>query len=187
MASAGLAVALFLIGLAAAGWWSSATLREYNRRLEVQIDRADGHAREAEERALKDRRNAAAARLGRASQAFNDGQLERAQEILHDLAKDSPGESLFPFAWRLLQQQAHAELEFLVGPVPRLAGMARSPDGTKLATSEEFDGLQLWSGGVPRQLDESKGVAGWLGAPAYSPDGRLIAVPGRTPAAARSG
>ena len=64
-----------------------------------------------------------------------------------------------------------------MGPVPRLAGMARSPDGTKLATSEEFDGLQLWSGGVPRQLDESRGVAGWLGAPAYSPDGRLIAVP----------
>ena len=174
------AVLLFaslLIGLTAAGWWSNATLREYNRRLNAEIDRADRHAREAEEQASKDRRNAAAAQLGRASQALNHGQLERAQEVLRDLAQGERGESLFPFAWRYLWRRARTEVEFLVGPVPRLVGMARSPDGTILATAEENDGLQLWAGSVPRRLDEPTGAAARFGEPVFSPDGTVVAVP----------
>jgi WD40 repeat protein/serine/threonine protein kinase len=177
--SAALLLAVLLIGLATAGWWSNATLREYNRRLEAEIDRANRHAREAEEQARKDRRNAAAARLGRASQALNHGQLERAQEILRELERDARGESFFPFALRYLWQRARAEVEFLVGPVPRFVGMARSPDGTTLATVEESDGLQLWAGSVPRRLDEATGAAAQFGGPAFSPDGMLVAVPRR--------
>ena len=90
---------------------------------------------------------------------MNHGQLERAQEVLRDLAQDARGESLFPFAWRYLWRRARTEVEFLVGPVPRFVGMARSPDGTILATAEENDGLQLWAGGVPRRLDEPTGAA----------------------------
>ena len=175
--SAVLVFASLLIGLSTVGWWSNATLREYNQRLKAEIDRADRHAHDAEEQARKDRRNAAAAQLGRASQALNRGQLERAQEVLRDLAQDASGESLFPFAWRYLWRQARAEVEFLVGPVPRFVGMARSPDGTILATAEENDGLQLWSGGVPQRLGEPTGAAAQFSAPAFSPDGMLVAVP----------
>jgi WD40 repeat protein/serine/threonine protein kinase len=177
VASATLLFALSLIGLATAGWWSNATLREYNRRLKAEIDRADRHARRAEEEARRDRRNAAAAQLGRASQALTHGQIERAQEVLRNVAQDARGESLFPFAWRYLWRRARAEVEFVVGPVPRFVGMARSPDGTILATAEEYDGLQLWAGGVPRRLDGPTGPAARFGEPVFSPDGTLVAVP----------
>jgi len=175
--STALFFATLLIGLAAAGWWSNSTLRDFNRRLKVEIDRADRHAREAEEQSRKDRRTAAAAQLGRASQALNHGQIERAQEVLRDLAGDARGESLFPFAWRYLWRRARSEVEFLVGPVPRFVGMARSPDGTILATVEESNGLQLWVGGVPRRLDEPTGEAARFGGPAFSLDGTMVAVP----------
>jgi WD40 repeat protein len=177
VATGAFVLALLLVGLAAAGWWSNATLREYNRRLRVEVDRADRHTREAEAWALRERRTAFAARLGRASQAINLGQLERAQEILRDLKEDARGESLFPFAWRYLWQRSRSEVEFLVGPVPRFTGMARSPDGTMLATAEQCDGLQLWSGGVPRRLDEPAVAAELLGEPALCPAGKLVAVP----------
>src|SRR5262249_14150141 len=122
-------------------------------------------------------RTAFAARLGRASQALNLGQLERAQGILRDLAADARGESLFPFAWRYLWHRSRSEVEFLVGPVPRFVGMARSPDGTMLATAEEADGLQLWSRGAPGRLAEPAAAAERLGEPALCPAGKLVAVP----------
>ena len=117
--SAGLLFASLLIGLATAGWWSNATLREYNRRLKVEIDRADRHAREAEERALKDRRNAAAARLGRASQALNRRPARAGPGDPPRPREGSPGESLFPFAWRYLWQQARCR--------GRIPGRSRTP------------------------------------------------------------
>jgi WD40 repeat protein/serine/threonine protein kinase len=175
--SAALLCSLLVVGLATAGWWSNATLREYNRRLKIEANRADRHAREAEEQGRKDRRTAAAARLERASQALNHGQIERAQEVLRDLAQDARAESLFPFAWRYLWRRARSEVEFLVGPVPRFVGMARSPDGAILATVDENDGLQIWVGGVPRRLDEPTGETARFGGPAFSPDGTLVAVP----------
>lgn len=161
--SAAVVFALTLIGLAVGGWWYSVVLADYNRRLQEQ--------------AGKDRRYVVAAQLGRASLAFNHGQIERTQEILRDLEADRQGEVLFPFAWWYLCHQARSQVEFLVGPMPQFVGMAQSPAGALLATTEEHDGLQLWAGGVSSYLDGPARPNSAFGEPAFSRDGSLVAVP----------
>jgi len=143
VAAAGAMTAVMLIGLAGAGWWSNARLRAINQRLEAEIDRADQNAREARDQARKSERYALGAQLRLAAQALEAAQPERAQEILRDIARNAGNEAPRSFVWRYLWRQARRDVVVLVGPVPRFGGMALSPDGKLLATTDDIAGLQL--------------------------------------------
>jgi WD40 repeat protein len=180
VAAAGLMTAVMLIGLAAAGWWSNVRLREINRRLELEIDRADRNSREARDQARNSERHALGAQLRLAAQALEAAQPQRAQEILRDIPLNVGSEAPRSFVWRYLWRQARRDVVVLVGPRPRLGQMALSCDGKLLATTDETVGLQLWnavSGAWIRDIDTQPGRGGALN---FSPDGTLIAAEDRS-------
>jgi hypothetical protein len=167
--SAALLFALLLIGLATAGWWSNATLREYNRRLTAEIDRADRHARAAEEQARKDRRNAAAA-------ARRAGGLEPRQPRGESswTSQDARGGLLFP---RVAIPAAGADRGRIRSVRHPAVGMARPRQSSwppRRSTTA--------SSSVGRPASDTPGrPPAWR---AGSSDGTLSAVPRQTPAAA---
>ncbi len=180
VAAAAAMTALVLIGLAGAGWWSNVRLRALNERLEAAIARADQNAREARDHARTSARHALGAQLRLAAQAVEAAQPERAQEILRDIPLNAGGEAPRSFVWRYLWRHARRDVVVLVGPTPRLHGMALSHDGKLLATIDETAGLQLCdavSGEPIRDIDTEPGR---IENPTFSPDGALIAAEDRS-------
>ncbi len=167
-----------LIGLVAVVSWSNARLWTINRRLEAEIDRADRNAREARDQARTSERHALGAQLRLAAGALDASQPERAQEILRDIPLNAGRESPRSFVWRYLWRCARRDVVLLVGPVPRLIGMALSPDGKILATTEETAGLQLWDAASGAWLRDMGNASERLGVPVFSPDGALVSAEG---------
>jgi eukaryotic-like serine/threonine-protein kinase len=177
VAVAGAMTAVMLIGLAAAGWWSNARLRAINRRLEAAIDRADHNAREARDQARKSERYALGAQLQLAAQALDAAQPERVQEVLRDIPLNAGSKGPRSFVWRYLWRQARREVVVLVGPSASYGGMALSPDGKLMATTDRSMGLQLWDAVSGERIRDLGPLSGRMGAPSFSSDGKLIAAP----------
>jgi eukaryotic-like serine/threonine-protein kinase len=180
VAAVGAMMAVLLIGLAAAGWWSNIRLQAINQRLEAEIDRADRNAREARDQARTSARHALGAQLRLAAQALDAAQPERTQEILRDIPLNSGSEAPRSFVWRYLWRQARREVIVLVGPMLRLGGMALSPDGKLLATADETAGLQLWDAVSGERIRDIDTGPGRIENPTFSPDGALIATEDRS-------
>ena len=179
LAVAGLMTALMLFGVAAAALWSNSRLRALNERLEREIDRADRNAREARVHAETSERHALGAQLRLAAQALDAAQPERAQEILRDIPLNADNNAPRPFVWRYLWRRSRRDVVVLVGPTPRFVGMALSPDGNLLATSDDTAGLQIrdaTSGSWIRDMDN---VPGQIDVPVFSLDGSLVAAENR--------
>ncbi len=179
VATAGLMTAVMLIILATASLWSNARLRAIHQRLEQEIDRADRNARDAQDQARTSERHALGAQLRLAAEALDASQPERAQEILRDIPLNAGREASSSFVWRHLWRRARREVVVLVGPTPRFVGMALSPNGKLLATSDRTSGLQIRdtaSGVCIRTMDE---VPGRIEGPVFSSGGSLIAAPDR--------
>jgi eukaryotic-like serine/threonine-protein kinase len=179
-AVAGLMMALLLIGAVAASLWSNARLWGINQRLQAERDRADRHAREAQDQARLAERHAVGAQLRLAAQAIDSGQPERAQEILRDLPTDAGGELRRSFVWRYLWRRARRDVTVLVGPMPKVGDMALSPDGKTLATTDRSEGLVLRDAVTGERTRPLATGSGQLGKPAFSPDGLLVAAAERT-------
>ena len=177
MAAAGVMTALLLIGLAAAGWWSNARLRAINRRLKAEIDRADRNAREAQDHARNSERHALGAQLRLAAQALDAAQPERALEILRDIPLNAGSEAPRSFVWQYLWRQARRQVIVLVGPSASYGGMALSPDGKLMATTDGSVGLQLWDAVSGVWLRDLGSLSGRMGEPSFSSDGKLVAAP----------
>jgi WD40 repeat protein/tRNA A-37 threonylcarbamoyl transferase component Bud32 len=180
VAAAGGMTAVMLVGLVASEWWSNARLRAINLRLEMEIDRADRNAREAQDHARTSERHALGAQLRLAAEALDAAQPERAQQILRDIPLNPAGEVPRTFVWRYVWSRARRDVVVLVGPTPRFGGMALSPDGKILATTDGTMGLQLrdLASGAPIRAMET--VPGRLESPIFSSDGTLIAAPERS-------
>lgn len=179
LAAAGLTVILMLVGVVAAALWSNSRLRAVNERLEREIERADRNAREAQVHAATSERHALGAQLRLAAQALEAAQPERAQRILRDIPLNSGREAPRSFVWRYLWGRARREIVVLFGPSPRFQGMALSPDGKRLATSDGTTGLQLWDVDSGAWIRDMQGTGGQLAAPTFSLEGSLVAAPER--------
>jgi eukaryotic-like serine/threonine-protein kinase len=170
-----LVTVVILIGAVASELWANARLRTINERLAAEKDRADRHARAAEEQARKSERHAQGAQLRLAAQALDAHQPERAQEILRDAPLNADGEAPHSFVRRYLWRQARREIIVLVGPTPRHVGMALSADGKLLATSEGIAGLRLWDAGSGAWIRDVDTGTHPVDVPAFSPDSTVIA------------
>ena len=180
MAAAGLMTALLLVGLVAASLWSNTRLRAINRRLGEAIERADRLAYEARAQARLSERHAMGAQLRLAAQALDAGQVEQAQAILRDIRIDGSREAPQSFVWRYLWRRACRDIVVLFGPTPRFVGMALSPDGTVLATTDDLRGVELWDAGTGGGIRAVDAGGGRYGNPAFSLDGSLVAAAERT-------
>jgi WD40 repeat protein len=179
VATAGLMMAVMLITLVGAGLWSNARLRAINQRLETAIQRADRHAQDAQDQARTANRHALGAQIRLAAQAIDDGQFERAQEVLRDIPLNAGIDAPRSFAWRYLWRQARRDVLVLVGPTPHFLGMGLSSDGTLLATSDLTSGLQVRDAATGTVIREMERVAGRIEGPVFSPDGSRVAAPER--------
>jgi WD40 repeat protein/serine/threonine protein kinase len=173
IATAGLLTGLVMFFSIAATLRSNSTLRAINQRLQVEKDRADRHALMADRHAL-------GAQLRLAAQAIDNGQRERAQEILRDIPLNTGAEASTSFAWRYLWREARREIVVLAGPAPRFAGMALAPDGKLLATSIDSSGLQVRDAVTGSGIRDMEKVSGQIETPTFSWDGSLLAAAHRT-------
>ena len=185
VAAAGLMMAVILITLVGAGLWSNARLRSVNQRLESEIQRADRHARDAQDQARTAERHALGAQIRLAAQALDDGQFERAQEVLRDIPLNAGTQAAHSFAWRYLWRQARHDVEMLVGPTPHFIGMGVSSDGKLLATSDRTAGLQIRDASTGTVIRDMERVAGRIEEPVFSPDGLRVAAPNGRPIPSR--
>jgi eukaryotic-like serine/threonine-protein kinase len=179
-AAAGLMTTLLLIGVVAASLWSNARLRAFNQQLQAERDRADRHAREAQDQARLAERHAVGAQLRLAAQAIDSGQPERAQEVLRDLPTSAGGEVRRSFVWRYLWGRARRDVVVLVGPTPNFGEMALSPDGKTLATTDRSEGLVLRDAVTGARVRSLATGSGAFGKPAFSPDSSLVAAGEKT-------
>jgi WD40 repeat protein/serine/threonine protein kinase len=165
--------------------WAS-WLGWHNRKLEIQIARADRQTREAEKqrriaeerRQLSDRHNYAAS-LRRARQALDARQVELAQDLLHDLRPVQGADDRRDFAWRYLWRQAHRDFSQLWGHEATVSDVGVSADGTMFATADLQGRILVWKPAAAMELDTPRAVL--LGPRSnynvcqISPDGRYIA------------
>ena len=75
---------LLALGLAAAMFQYAVWLRHHSAILEAEVARADRNADEAQRHRLMADRHFHGAQIRLACQALEDGQVERAQDLLHD-------------------------------------------------------------------------------------------------------
>ncbi len=130
------------------------------------------------------RRTVYATRSNLALAAWDAADVGRLCSLL-DLMRPSPGEpDLRGWEWRYLCQLAHeARLTLQLREV-RFIDVAFSPDGETLATLGRRGGIQFWDrhtgkeGRATGVWGQRAGLAGGVGALAFSPDGRRLAGPG---------
>jgi eukaryotic-like serine/threonine-protein kinase len=175
MAGAAATLIVVAVSLAAAGFQYTVWLRRHGMELETEVTRANRNADLANRnRRLKDRA-LHAAQLRLASQAIENGQLERAQDILHDQQK-SPGEDdPRDFAWRVLWERATRQIAPLYGHERNVRALAASPDGKALASGDEVGTIRLWDLQTGGPALELKGHVLAISRLVFSADGSLLA------------
>ncbi len=115
------------------------------------------------------------AQLRLASAAIENGQLERAQDILHDqvtnLGEDDPRD----FAWHFLWKRATRQIAPLYGHERDVRALAMSPDGRTLASGDAVGMVKLWDLRTSSAVGELKGHALAISRLVFSADGSLLA------------
>ncbi len=129
--------------------------------------------------------------------ALERDQQNRDASWLYSTARDlvQKGDwSAFQEMWRLLHERAPfygdpdevfalvppeyvrgAVLLTLAGHTNAVAGIAWSPDGTRLATASKDQTVRIWEAATGKQLIVCKGHTGYVTSVAWSPDGQRLA------------
>jgi WD40 repeat protein len=132
-------------------------------------------ARRAEERERTGRRTLYAAQMKLAQQAWEEGNLGYARELLDAWRLKSGTEDLRGFEWRYLWHLCQGDASFTLPGAG--AAVAFSPDGKILASETWEGGVQLWDTVAKRRIGILRGSASRASFPAvaFSPDSRTVA------------
>ena len=144
MAVAG-AMGLFIaVASAAAVFQYTASLRRHSAALEAEAARGNLNAEIANRHRRLYSRLLHAAQLRLASQAIENGQLERAQDLLHDQVKNPSEDDSRDFAWHVLWERATRQILPMYGHERDVTALAMSPDGRTLASGDKVGMVRLW-------------------------------------------
>jgi eukaryotic-like serine/threonine-protein kinase len=174
-AVAGAAVLFLAMALVGVGVEYTIWLRHHGEALETEAARADRNAELANyHRRLKDR-HLHAAQLRLASTAIENGQLERAQDILHDQVTNPGEDDPRDFAWRVLWKRATSQIAPLYGHERNVSALARSPDGRTLASGDLVGTIRLWDVRTGAAVAVLTGHSLAISRLVFSGDGSLLA------------
>ena len=154
--------------------WSNARQRHSLARLVAEKYARDTSADEADRQRRLAERHLHGAQLRLAGQALDDGQFERAQDILHDL-EPGPGDvDLRGFAWHALWRRARRDVVPMYGHDRDVHTLAIAPDGRTLVSGDVGGTIRLWDLATGRPLGSLEGHTGPMRF-AFSADGRFLA------------
>ena len=175
MALAAATCVLLAVILAAATFHYTVWLRDHSMELETEVARANRNADLANRNGRLLNRHLHAAQLRLAGQVIENGQLERAQDILNDELKRPGEDDPRDFAWHVLWERATRQISPLYGHERNVRAMALSPDGRTLASGDEVGTVRLWDAQTGTPLADLKGHDHAISRLAFSADGGLLA------------
>jgi WD40 repeat protein/serine/threonine protein kinase len=175
MAVGGAALFLLAVALAAAAFQYTIWLRRHSAAVEALADRADRNADIANRNRRLANRHLHAAQLRLASAAIENGQLERAQDILHDQVMNPGEDDPRDFAWHLLWKRATCQIAPLYGHGRDVRALALSPNGRTLASGDAVGTVRLWDLRTGSAVREFKGHVRSISHLVFSADGSLLA------------
>ena len=175
MAVAGAMGLLLAVALASAMFQYTASLRRYSAVLKAEAARGNLNADIANRHRRLASRHLHAAQLRLASQAIENGQLERAQDILHDQVKNPGEDDPRDFAWHVIWERATRQILSLYGHERDVTALAMSPDGRTLASGDKVGMVRLWDLRTGSPLRVLKGHALSISRLVFSAEGSLLA------------
>jgi WD40 repeat protein/serine/threonine protein kinase len=175
MTAAGATGLVLTFALAAAAFEYTVWLRRHSAALEKEVARANRNADLANRHRRLANRHLHAAQLRLASAAIDNGQLERAQDILHDQVASAAEDDPRDFAWHVLWKRATNQIAPLYGHQRDVRALAMSPDGRMLASGDKIGTIWLWDLRSGSAICELKGHALPISRLVFSGDGSLLA------------
>jgi eukaryotic-like serine/threonine-protein kinase len=175
MAVTGATGLLLAVALAAAAFQYTVWLRRSGEALKTEADRANRNADIANRHRRLANRHLHAAQLRLASEAIKNGQLERAQDILHDQVTNPGEDDPRDFAWHVLWERATRRINPLYGHERDVRALAMSPDGRTLASGDQVGTVRLWDLRTGAAVCVLKGHALSISRLVFSSDGSLLA------------
>ena len=166
---------LLTVALVAAGFQYTIWLRRHGVALETEVDRANRNADLANRNRRLANRHLHAAQLRLSSQAIENGQLERAQDILQSQIQKPDEDDPRDFAWHVLWERSTRQIAPLYGHERDVRALSLSPDGRTLSSGDEVGVIRLWDLRTGSPVRVMLGHALSIRRLVFSADGALMA------------
>lgn len=151
----------------------------------VRINQARRHADEsraneaqlriqAEQLTGQSRQRLYAARISVTAKALEDGDVQRARQLLNGLRPQPGEEDLRGFEWNYLWQRCHLEALIFTGHTGRVLTVAYAPDGKTIASAGDDQVIRLWNPTNGVEQAQLHGHTDSVSQVAFSPDGTML-------------
>jgi len=114
------------------------------------------------------------ANLNLAQRAYEEGNIQRALELLNICRQSTADANYTRFEWRYVWKLCHGELHTFCGHTEPLYSVALSPDGRWVATGSADYRVKVWDAATGRERWTFPGHTAEVHAVVFSRDGRIL-------------